>query len=106
MTNNWNYLLSCVAVVGGVFSSSCSGEARSATAQQAGAPVARAAAAAEFTVDTATVRLPLELPAQLYVEHDAVVVARSAGTARSVDSAYSSRLSSRRGPDCRARRST
>jgi multidrug resistance efflux pump len=26
------------------------------------------------------VRLPLELPAQLYVEHDAVVVARSAGT--------------------------
>lgn len=35
---------------------------------------------AEFTVDTATVRLPLELSAQLYAEHDAVVVARSAGT--------------------------
>ena len=37
-------------------------------------------AVAEFTVDSSTVRLPLELPAQLYVEHDAVVVARSAGT--------------------------
>ena len=38
------------------------------------------APAAEFTVDTSTVRLPLEVPAQLYAEHDAVVVARSAGT--------------------------
>ena len=48
-----------------------------AAGRRAGGPPA---AAAEFTVDTATVRLPLELPAQLYVEHDAVVVARSAGT--------------------------
>ena len=39
---------------------------------------------AEFTVDTATVELPLELPAQLYVEHDVVVVARSAGTVDSL----------------------
>ena len=58
---------------------SCTGEVRSATPEQAGAPL-RAPAAAEFIVDTATVRLPLEMPAQLYVEHDAVVVARSAGT--------------------------
>jgi RND family efflux transporter MFP subunit len=58
----------------------CSGEVRSATPQQAGAPRHGAAVSAEFTVDTATVRLPLELAAQLYVEHDAVVVARSAGT--------------------------
>jgi membrane fusion protein, multidrug efflux system len=58
----------------------CTGEVRSATPQQAGAPMRGPVAAAEFTVDTATVRLPLELPAQLYVEHDAVVVARSAGT--------------------------
>ena len=81
MTNNWNNTLWCSALtVVAAFASACSGEARSATAQQAGAPVSRAAAAAEFTVDTVTVRLPLELPAQLYVEHDAVVVARSAGT--------------------------
>jgi RND family efflux transporter MFP subunit len=58
------------------------GEARSASPQQAGAPQATStgSAKAEFIVDTVTVRLPLELPAQLYVEHDAVVVARSAGT--------------------------
>jgi membrane fusion protein (multidrug efflux system) len=80
MTNNWNYYISCVAVCAGMLASACSGEARSATAQQAGSPAGRPAVAAEFTVDTATVRLPLELPAQLYVEHDAVVVARSAGT--------------------------
>lgn len=35
-------------------------------------------------VDTATVRAPLQLPAQLYVEHDAVVVARAPGTIDSV----------------------
>jgi RND family efflux transporter MFP subunit len=58
----------------------CSGEARSASPQQAGAPMGGPVPVAEFRVDTATVRLPLELPAQLYVEHDAVVVARSAGT--------------------------
>ena len=58
----------------------CTGEARSASPQQAGAPMGGPVPVAEFRVDTATVRLPLELPAQLYVEHDAVVVARSAGT--------------------------
>jgi RND family efflux transporter MFP subunit len=66
----------------------CGGEARSASPQQAGAPhIANAATAAtvgparaEFTVERVTVQLPLELPTQLYVEHDAVVVARSAGT--------------------------
>ena len=67
-------------VVGCAIVAACTGEVRSATPQQAGAPMRGPVAAAEFTVDTATVRLPLELPAQLYVEHDAVVVARSAGT--------------------------
>jgi RND family efflux transporter MFP subunit len=66
-------------VVGCAIVTACTGEVRSATPQKASAPV-RGPLAAEFTVDTATVRLPLELPAQLYVEHDAVVVARSAGT--------------------------
>ena len=61
------------------------GEARSASPKQQGAPVAGAAAKAEYVVDTATVQVPLEIPAQLYVEHDAVVVARSAGT---IDSLY------------------
>ena len=80
MMNNWNQLLSCVGIVCvGALTSACSGEARSATTRDAGSPAGRPAAA-EFSVDTATVRLPLELTAQLYVEHDAVVVARSAGT--------------------------
>jgi RND family efflux transporter MFP subunit len=35
-------------------------------------------------VDTATVEVPLALPAQLYVEHDAVVAARSQGVIESV----------------------
>jgi RND family efflux transporter MFP subunit len=81
MTHNWKYTLSGVAVaVGCALTAACSGEARSATAEQAGAPKVTTAPAAEFAVETTTVRLPLELPAQLYVEHDAVVVARSAGT--------------------------
>jgi RND family efflux transporter MFP subunit len=40
--------------------------------------------AAGILVDTTTVRAPLQLPAQLYVEHDAFVVARSAGNIDSV----------------------
>ena len=81
MTRSRLHSLSVFLVVGGgAFAAACTGEVRSATPQQQGAPRSGPAASAEFTVDTATVRLPLELPAQLYVEHDAVVVARSAGT--------------------------
>ena len=62
----------------------CRGSAPPAASRQEGAPRAGTAhdvsATAEFTVDTATLDLPIEAPAQLYVEHDAVVVARSAGT--------------------------
>ncbi|HTC23932.1 MAG TPA: efflux RND transporter periplasmic adaptor subunit [Gemmatimonadales bacterium] len=36
------------------------------------------------TVDTMTIEAPLALPSQLYVEHDAVVAARSGGTVDSV----------------------
>lgn len=45
---------------------------------------ATAQAPAGILVDTTTVRAPLQLPAQLYVEHDAVVVARAAGNVDSV----------------------
>jgi RND family efflux transporter MFP subunit len=47
----------------------------------AGAPVAMLDL---ITVDTATVELPLRVPAQLYVEHDAVVAARTGGTVQQV----------------------
>lgn len=36
------------------------------------------------TADTVTVELPLSLPAQLYVEHDAAIYARSAGVVESI----------------------
>ena len=58
----------------------CGGEARSASPVQGSPSQATPAIKAEFTVETTTVQLPFELPAQLYAEHDAVVVARSAGT--------------------------
>jgi RND family efflux transporter MFP subunit len=58
----------------------CSGDARSASPRQSGTPADAAPPKAEFTVETTTVQLPIEVPAQLYVEHDAVIVARSAGT--------------------------
>jgi RND family efflux transporter MFP subunit len=41
-------------------------------------------APATTTVDTATVLVPLSLPSQLYVEHDATIYARSAGIVESV----------------------
>ena len=43
-----------------------------------------AAPASLVTADTATIDAPLSLPAQLYVEHDAVVFARSAGVVESI----------------------
>jgi RND family efflux transporter MFP subunit len=86
----------CLAIAGlAPFTATGCGEARSASPQQAG--VTRAAIAgsakAEFTVDTVTVQLPLELPTQLYVEHDAVVVARSAGTIDSLFAELGDRVS-------------
>lgn len=94
MTDNWKYKLVLAAMAfGSLLASACSGEARSATPQQAGAPRAASQSVAEFSVDTATVRLALELPAQLYVEHDAVVVARSAGTIEGLHAELGDRVS-------------
>jgi RND family efflux transporter MFP subunit len=77
------YIVRRVAfALGALLAVACGTEARSASPQQAGVPQTSngAAARAEFTVDTVTVQLPLELSTQLYVEHDAAVVARSPGT--------------------------
>ena len=51
--------------------------------RQSGAPQPGGVEAA-FTVDTITMQLPLELRSQLYVEHDAAVVARAPGTVDSL----------------------
>jgi membrane fusion protein, multidrug efflux system len=47
---------------------------------------------AGFLVATVTARAPLELPAQLYVEHDAIIVARSSGMIDSVLTEMGSRV--------------
>lgn len=48
------------------------------------APATTQASVPLLTVDSATVQLPLEIPAQLYVERDAMVYARSSGVVESV----------------------
>jgi membrane fusion protein (multidrug efflux system) len=53
---------------------------------------APSAAANLMTADTATVAVPLSLTAQLYVEHDAVVAARSSGTVRQVNADLGARV--------------
>jgi RND family efflux transporter MFP subunit len=83
------------------FAIACGGDSESATprqtgTRQAGTPQATAGGAvanAEFTVDTLTVQRPLELPAQLYVEHDAVIVARAQGTVDSLFAELGDRVS-------------
>jgi RND family efflux transporter MFP subunit len=76
-----------VAAAGVLSALACGGGREHGTAEPRSAVAAELVKAppAQFTVDTATVSVPLELPAQLYVEHDAVVVARASGT---VDSLY------------------
>jgi membrane fusion protein (multidrug efflux system) len=74
-----------VGAAGIVGALACGGQHDGAQPRSISTAEAAAAPLAQFTVDTATVSVPLELPAQLYVEHDAVVVARASGT---VDSLY------------------
>ena len=78
-----------------VFVLACGGEARSASPPQVRPSALKSAGAAnaEFTVEAVTVKLPLELPAQLYVEHDAVVVARTSGTIDSLFAELGDRVS-------------
>jgi membrane fusion protein (multidrug efflux system) len=65
----------------------CSGrksEQSRVAAGKAGTDTAAAPPASLVTADTVTIDAPLSLPAQLYVEHDAVVFARSAGVVESI----------------------
>lgn len=76
----------------------CGGDVQSAQQEaHTGRPLAAAArgtaATPEFTADSLTLDIPIELPAQLYVEHDALVVARSAGTIDSIFAELGDRVS-------------
>ena len=57
---------------------------RPATAPPAESGSLEASATTIATADTATVQVPLALPSQLYVEHDATIYARSAGIVEAV----------------------
>lgn len=62
----------------------CGGQPDASATPAAAPGETTSAQLALFTVDTATVSVPLELPSQLYVEHDAFIVARSSGTVDSL----------------------
>lgn len=75
------------SILSAVLACACGGEQAERPGAAGVAPgpdSASAAPASLVTADTATVDAPLSLPAQLYVEHDAVVFARSAGIVESV----------------------
>jgi RND family efflux transporter MFP subunit len=59
-------------------------EQSGAAADAGTADTGAAPPASLVTADTATIEAPLSLPAQLYVEHDAIVFARSAGVVESI----------------------
>lgn len=77
MKHHWTWILLILGTL------SCGNSRDAVKTRQAGTPQAGSIEPA-FTVDTATVELPLELPAQLYVEKDAAVVARAPGTVDSL----------------------
>jgi RND family efflux transporter MFP subunit len=78
--------LALLAVGSSLILGSCSDRPAQATA------AVPAAAANLMTADTATVAIPLSLTSQLYVEHDAVVAARTSGTVRQVSADLGSRV--------------
>ncbi len=67
----------------------CGDPPRPATATLA---TQRPAAGAVATVDSEQVDMPISLPGQLYVEHDAVVIARAAGLVETVSADLGSRV--------------
>jgi RND family efflux transporter MFP subunit len=69
-----------------------SGDARDAAVESAATTPDAATSGSLVTVDTVTVELPLSLPAQLYVEHDAAIYARSRGVVESILADLGSRV--------------
>jgi RND family efflux transporter MFP subunit len=68
-------------------------EPRDQAVETAGVPSLPPAATALVTADTVTVELPLALPTQLYVEHDAEIYARSSGIVQAILADLGSRIS-------------
>ncbi len=62
----------------------CGGESRRPVETAAGATLAGTPNAVVATAESTTVERPLSLPSQLYVEHDAAVLARSSGIVEAI----------------------
>jgi RND family efflux transporter MFP subunit len=62
----------------------CGGDRRRPVETAAGATVAATSNAVVATAESTTVERPLSLPSQLYVEHDAAVLARSSGIVEAI----------------------
>jgi RND family efflux transporter MFP subunit len=75
-------VVAALALALSIAGTACGNDAARAAGGGGGGPRAATPPTAPRTavVDTATVEVPLVLPAQLYVERDAIVAARSAGT--------------------------
>ncbi len=77
-------ILLTLAIVLGFACTGSKPEPRDQAVETAGVPSLPPAATALVTADTITVELPLALPTQLYVEHDAEIYARSSGIVQAI----------------------
>jgi HlyD family secretion protein len=86
-------MLLTLAIVMGFACTGSKPEPRDQAEETAGVPSLPPAASALVTADTVTVELPLALPTQLYVEHDAEIYARSSGIVQAIMADLGSRIS-------------
>ena len=86
-------MLLTLAIVMGFACTGSKPEPRDQAVETAGIPSLPPAATALVTADTVTVELPLALPTQLYVEHDAEIYARSSGIVQAIQADLGSRIS-------------
>lgn len=86
-------MLLAFAIVMGVACNKPEAEPGDQAVETAGIPSLAPAASTLVTADTITVELPLALPTQLYVEHDAEIYARSSGIVQAIQADLGSRIS-------------
>lgn len=86
-------LLPAFAIVMGFACHGPEAEPGDQAVETAGIPSLAPAASTLVTADTITVELPLALPTQLYVEHDAEIYARSSGIVQAIQADLGSRIS-------------
>lgn len=86
-------MLPTLAIIAGLACNGPEADPGDPGVETAGVPSVAPAAGALVTADTVTVELPLALPTQLYVEHDAEIYARSSGIVQAILVDLGSRIS-------------